>query len=184
MGGWGNNYSNHNKLSGQLPFFKQFTAGGPYSMRAWGLRQLGLGSSKFYDTSAQKQNFDRFGDLQLEANFEYRFTLLQLGSYKIGSAVFADMGNIWNTRDLGNDTKAGFKLDRLFQDLAIGIGTGLRLDFDYFIIRIDYSMKLKDPTRLSNNGWLDMNNLKWTEVKPNGLRVNNYAWQFGIGLPF
>ena len=184
MGGWGNNYSNHSKLSGQLPFFKQFTAGGPYSMRAWGLRQLGLGSSKFYDTSAQKQNFDRFGDLQLEANIEYRFTLLQLGSYKIGSAVFADMGNIWNTRDLGNDTKAGFKLDRLFQDLAIGIGTGLRLDFDYFIIRIDYSMKLKDPTRLSNNGWLDMNNLKWTEVKPNGLRVNNYAWQFGIGLPF
>ena len=184
MGGWGNNYSNNAKLSGQLPFFKQFTAGGPYSMRAWGLRQLGLGSSNFYDTSAQRQNFDRFGDLQLEANFEYRFTLLQLGSYKIGSALFADMGNIWNTRDLGNDTKAGFKLDRLYKDLAIGIGTGLRLDFDYFIIRIDYAMKMKDPTRLYNNGWLNFNNMKWTEVKPNGLRVNNYAWQFGIGLPF
>jgi outer membrane protein insertion porin family len=184
MGGWGNNYSNNANLSGQLPFFKQFTAGGPYSMRAWGLRQLGLGSSTFYDTSAQRQNFDRFGDLQLEANFEYRFTLLQLGSYKIGSAIFTDMGNIWNTRDLGNDPNAGFKLDRLYKDLAIGIGTGLRLDFDYFIIRIDYAMKMKDPTRLYNNGWLDFNNMKWTEVKPNGLRVNNYAWQFGIGLPF
>ncbi len=184
MGGWGNNYSNNAKLSGQLPFFKQFTAGGPYSMRAWGLRQLGLGSSTFYDTSAQRQNFDRFGDLQLEANFEYRFTLLQLGSYKIGSALFADMGNIWNTRDLGNDPNAGFKLDRLYKDLAIGIGTGLRLDFDYFIIRIDYAMKMKDPTRSYNNGWLDFGNMKWTEVKPNGLRVNNYAWQFGIGLPF
>ncbi len=184
MGGWGNNYSNNAKLSGQLPFFKQFTAGGPYSMRAWGLRQLGLGSSTFYDTSAQRQNFDRFGDLQLEANFEYRFTLLQLGSYKIGSALFADMGNIWNTRDLGNDPNAGFKLDRLYKDLAIGIGTGLRLDFDYFIIRIDYAMKMKDPTRTYNNGWLDFGNMKWTEVKPNGLRVNNYAWQFGIGLPF
>lgn len=184
MGGWGNNYSNNPNLSGQLPFFKQFTAGGPYSMRAWGLRQLGLGSSTFYDTSAQRQNFDRFGDLQLEANFEYRFTLLQLGSYKIGSALFADMGNIWNTRDLGNDLKAGFKLDRLYKDLAIGIGTGLRLDFNYFIIRIDYAMKMKDPTRLYNNGWLDLSNMKWTELKPNGLRVNNYAWQFGIGLPF
>jgi hypothetical protein len=26
--------------------------------------------------------------------------------------------------------------------------------------------------------------MKWNEIKPNGLKVNNYAWQFGIGLPF
>jgi hypothetical protein len=45
-------------------------------------------------------------------------------------------------------------------------------------------MKMKDPTRLYNNGWLNFSDLKWTEVKPNGLKVNNYAWQFGIGLPF
>jgi len=184
MGGWGNNYSNNTRLSGQLPFFKQFTAGGPYSMRAWGLRQLGLGSSTFYNTSASSQNFDRFGDLQLEANFEYRFTFLQLGSYKIGSALFTDMGNIWNTRDLGNDINAGFKLDRLYKDLAIGVGTGLRMDFDYFIIRIDYALKMKDPTRQDNNGWLNLSDMKWNEIKPNGLKVNNYAWQFGIGLPF
>lgn len=184
MGGWGNNYSNNAKLSGQLPFFKQFTAGGPYSMRAWGLRQLGLGSSTFYDTSASRQNFDRFGDLQLEANFEYRFALLQLGSYKIGSALFTDMGNIWNTRDLGKDLNAGFKLDRLYKDLAIAFGTGLRMDFDYFIIRIDYALKMKDPTRSNNNGWLNLADMKWSELKPNGLKVNNYAWQFGIGLPF
>ena len=184
MGGWGNNYSNNARLSGQLPFFKQFTAGGPYSMRAWGLRQLGLGSSTFYDTSSARQNFDRFGDLQLEANFEYRFTFLQLGSYKIGSALFTDIGNVWNTRDLGNDLKAGFKLDRLYKDLAIAVGTGLRMDFDYFIIRIDYALKMKDPTRQNNNGWLNLSDIKWNEIKSNGLRVNNYAWQFGIGLPF
>ena len=184
MGGWGNNYSNNARLSGQLPFFKQFTAGGPYSMRAWGLRQLGLGSSTFYDTSSARQNFDRFGDLQLEANFEYRFTFLQLGSYKIGSALFTDIGNVWNTRDLGNDLRAGFKLDRLYKDLAIAVGTGLRMDFDYFIIRIDYALKMKDPTRQNNNGWLNLSDLKWNEIKSNGLRVNNYAWQFGIGLPF
>ena len=184
MGGWGNNYSNNAKLGGQLPFFKQFTAGGPYSMRAWGLRQLGLGSSRFYDTSSKSQNFDRFGDLQLETNFEYRFNILQLGSYKIASALYTDMGNIWNTRDTKLDPNAGFKLDRLYKDLAIGVGTGLRIDFNYFLIRIDYAVKMKDPTRDYNNGWLDLHNMKWTEVKPNGTRVNNYAWQFGIGLPF
>jgi hypothetical protein len=184
MGGWGNNYSGNTNLAGQLPFFKQFTAGGPYSMRAWGLRQLGLGGSRFYDTSRSNQNFDRFGDFQLETNLEYRFNLLQFGSYKIASALFTDIGNIWNIRDSEQDPNAGFKLDRLYQDLAVGVGTGLRLDFNYFLIRIDYALKMKDPTRTYNNGWLDINNFKWSEVKPNGTKVNNFAWQFGIGLPF
>ena len=184
MGGWGNNYSNNAKLGGQLPFFKQFTAGGPYSMRAWGLRQLGLGSSTFYDTTSTSQNFDRFGDIQLETNFEYRFPLFQFGSYKMGSALFTDIGNIWNSRSTEQDPAAAFKLDKLYKDLAIGVGTGLRFDFNYFIVRIDYAIKLKDPTRTTNEGWLDIQKMKWSEIKQNGLKVNNYAWQFGIGLPF
>ena len=184
MGGWGNNYSNDPVLKGQLPFFKQFTAGGPYSMRAWGLRQLGLGSSQFYDTSLKSQSFDRFGDFQLEANLEYRFPLFQWGSYKIGSAVYTDIGNIWNIRNTELDPAAGFKFDKLYKDLAVAVGTGIRMDFNYFIIRIDYALKMKDPTRLQNDGWLDILNLKWAEVKPNGVKVNNYALQFGIGLPF
>jgi len=184
MGGWGNNYSNDPVLKGQLPFFKQFTAGGPYSMRAWGLRQLGLGSSQFYDTSSKSQSFDRFGDFQLEANLEYRFPLFQWGSYKIGSALFSDIGNIWNIRDTELDPAAGFKFDKLYKDIAVAIGTGIRMDFNYFIIRVDYALKMKDPTRLQNDGWLDIRNLKWAEVKPNGVKVNNYALQFGIGLPF
>jgi outer membrane protein insertion porin family len=184
MGGWGNNYSNDPVLKGQLPFFKQFTAGGPYSMRAWGLRQLGLGSSQFYDTSLKSQSFDRFGDFQLEANLEYRFPLFQWGSYKIGSAVYTDIGNIWNIRNTELDPAAGFKFDKLYKDIAVAVGTGIRMDFNYFIIRIDYALKMKDPTRLQNDGWLDILNLKWAEVKPNGVKVNNYALQFGIGLPF
>jgi outer membrane protein assembly factor BamA len=110
--------------------------------------------------------------------------VLQLGSYKISSALFTDIGNIWNTHDSNIDPSAGFKLDKLYKDLAIGVGTGIRFDFNYFIIRVDYAMKMKDPTRLYNNGWLDLANLKWSDTKPNGLKVNNYALQFGIGLPF
>jgi hypothetical protein len=29
-----------------------------------------------------------------------------------------------------------------------------------------------------------LSDMKWNEIKANGLKVNNYAWQFGIGLPF
>ena len=102
----------------------------------------------------------------------------------MGSALFTDIGNIWNSRATEQDPAAGFKLDKLYKDLAIGVGTGLRFDFNYFIVRIDYAIKLKDPTRATNDGWLDIQKMKWSEIKQNGLKVNNYAWQFGIGLPF
>src|SRR5690349_6366964 len=37
--------SNHNRNDIHLPFFKQYFAGGPNSMRAWGVRRLGPGST-------------------------------------------------------------------------------------------------------------------------------------------
>src|SRR5258708_22272831 len=37
-----------------LPFYKAFFAGGPNSMRAWQIRQLGLGSSTFYSHQGSK----------------------------------------------------------------------------------------------------------------------------------
>jgi outer membrane protein assembly factor BamA len=81
-----------------LPFFKQFSAGGPYSMRAWGLRQLGMGSSIQSDTISTTNYRDRFGDMQLEANVEYRFPLATVAGIKVASALFADMGNVWNVK--------------------------------------------------------------------------------------
>jgi len=77
-------------------FFKQFFAGGPTSMRAWGLRLLGLGSSLVSDTSSSFR--DRYGDMQLEVNIEYRFPIAHFSSMNLGGALFTDMGNIWNVR--------------------------------------------------------------------------------------
>jgi outer membrane protein assembly factor BamA len=98
--------------------------------------------------------------------------------------VFTDIGNIWDIRATGPDPSAVFKLDRLYKDIAVALGTGIRMDFNYFIIRVDLALKMKDPTRLQNDGWLDLQHMKWAEVKANGAKVNNYAVQFGIGLPF
>lgn len=174
-------------LSGQsLPFFKQYFAGGPNSMRAWGLRQLGLGSSKLSDTIAANSFRDRFGDMQLEANFEYRFNLATIKGFKIGSALFADIGNIWNIKKDATNTDAEFSLKRLYNDVAIGIGTGLRLDFSLFLIRVDFAYKVKDPGRVTNNGWMSIKDFVWSEYRINQshTEVKNYAIQLGIGLPF
>ncbi len=174
-------------LGGQsLPFFKQYFAGGPNSMRAWNLRQLGLGSSILSDTISSTSFRDRFGDMQLEANVEYRFNIATIGGFKIGSALFADIGNVWNLKKDANNTNGEFSLKRFYQDIAVGVGTGLRFDFSYFLIRVDFAYKVKDPGRLTNNGWMSIQNFKWTEQRNNINRteIKNFGFQLGIGLPF
>ncbi|WP_159445108.1 BamA/TamA family outer membrane protein [Filimonas lacunae] len=193
-GGIGLSYSDKAKFGSTLPFFKQFIAGGPNSMRAWGLRQLGLGSSLLSDTSGSFR--DRYGDMQLEVNAEYRYPLATMGSVRIGGALFTDIGNIWNIKRTESNPNSEFNLRRLGKDVAIGIGTGIRMDFSYFLIRVDFGIKLKDPARQANNGWLDISRFTWRndEFQPikdatdaSGQRLinrNNYAIQLGIGLPF
>ncbi len=181
--GFGYNYGSDPIIGKSLPFFKQFIAGGPYSMRAWGLRQLGLGSSVFSDTVNSTYR-DRFGDMQLETNIEYRFTVADFESVKIGGAVFADIGNIWNVKKNSTEPDAQFTLKNFGKDLAVGIGTGLRLDFSYFLLRFDVAYRVKDSARQQNNGWMSFNNFAITETRTSGLKVNNLALQFGIGLPF
>lgn len=181
--GVGYNYGSDTARDKTLPFFKQFTAGGPYSMRAWSLRQLGLGSSQQSDADTSKNSYrDRFGDMQLEANIEYRFPFLSIAGVNIGSALFADIGNIWNLKTNPQDPDAKFQFKNLYRDLAVGVGTGLRIDFSYFLIRFDFAYKLKDPARSYNNGWAK--EFTWSEYRPNGLKINNVAFQLGIGMPF
>jgi len=172
-------------LGGQsLPFFKQFSAGGPNSMRAWGLRQLGLGSSIASDTIAANSFRDRFGDMQLETNIEYRFLIASINGFKIASALYADIGNVWNVKKDNSNPGSSFSFNHLAKDIAVGVGTGLRFDFTYFLIRVDFAYKVKDPGRDYNNGW--MSKFRWTEERSNQshTEVRNFAFQLGIGLPF
>jgi hypothetical protein len=189
--GIGYNYNVSPSLGVTLPFYKQFIAGGPNSMRAWALRQLGLGSSLLSDTSTTFR--DRYGDMQLEANFEYRYPIAHYSSVNVNGALFADAGNIWNVRNDPNNPNSEFDINRLGRDIAIGVGTGLRFDFSYFLIRVDFGIKLKDPARLENNGWLDIANFTWQNHEFDkynsqgdliSAKRNNYAIQLGIGLPF
>ena len=175
FGGYGYVYGKTgNEPEYNLPFFKAFFAGGPYSMRAWPVRRLGPGSSKFYDTS--KVKVDRFGDMQLEGNAEYRFNLATIAGIKLKSAFFVDMGNIWaRTVDINNIEfeEASFKFSRLFTDLAIGAGTSLRFDFDFFLIRLDWAYQLKNPAHAElNGGWFYK------------MKLLDGQFQLGIGYPF
>ena len=189
--GFGYNYGKSGSAGVTLPFFKQFTAGGPNGMRAWPLRQLGLGSSLLSDTATTFR--DRYGDMQLETNLEYRYPIAHYSSVNINGALFVDVGNIWNVRKDPNNPNSEFDINRLGKDIAVGIGTGLRFDFNYFLIRFDMGIKYKDPARLEYNGLEFLKNFTWRnkefaryDDRGNMISAkrNNYAIQLGIGLPF
>lgn len=155
-----------------LPFFKQYFAGGPNSMRAWALRKLGPGSAvKSFDLSPE-----RYGDVQLEANIEYRRPLFKLAGIKINGALFTDIGNIWYLKKAdGRPDEEVFNFSRLGKDIAIGAGIGLRIDPKFFVIRFDYSYKVKDPSpenAANQNKW-------FPDWKP-----FNGQFQLGISYPF
>jgi outer membrane protein assembly factor BamA len=134
--------SDHLRYDRYMPFFRQYYGGGPNSMRAWGLRRLGPGSTIL----SSKEVPDRFGDIQLEANAEYRFFLADLNGVKLNSALFTDMGNVWFLRKNESFIGGEFRPGKLWNDLAIGLGTGLRVDFGFFLVRVDYAYKVKDPS--------------------------------------
>lgn len=159
-----------------LPFFKQYFAGGPNSMRAWSLRNLGPGSTiKTFDG---RRSPDRFGDIQFEMNAEFRFYLTSIAGAKINGALFTDIGNVWFLRPHPDFPNGDFKFENFARDLAVGVGTGLRIDFDFFLIRLDYAFKARNPSPddIAKQykwfyGW-DMNTWKKGQL------------QLGIGYPF
>lgn len=159
-----------------LPFFKQYFGGGPNSMRAWALRRLGPGST-IKEFTGSSGSPDRYGDVQLEANAEYRFPIGTPFGIKVNGAVFTDIGNVWLMKKDAGSPEQIFKLSRLGKDLAIGAGTGLRVDFNFLVIRFDYSYKIKDPSPTPENAALQN---KWF-----GYRFfDGDQFQLGIGYPF
>ncbi|RYY96363.1 MAG: hypothetical protein EOO11_13645, partial [Chitinophagaceae bacterium] len=147
LGGLGVSYPGSNTSRRQMPFYRSYFAGGANSMRGWGLRKLGPGSA--IKSFALDSFPERFGDIQLETNVEYRFRVATVAGVFINSALFVDAGNIWLLRKNDAYPNGEFPIrdpGRLWQDLAIDVGTGLRVDFGFIKFRLDYAFKAKDPS--------------------------------------
>jgi len=151
--------------SGVMPFVKSFFGGGSNGIRAWIARSLGPGS---YSDSAGIR-FDQIGDIKLEWNAEYRAKIYKL----IEGAIFVDAGNIWLRTPDPFRPNAEFELKRFYKEIAIGAGLGLRLNFDFFIIRLDAAIPLRDPGFPVNE--------RWAFNRLDAKRIN---LNFGIGYPF
>ena len=164
--------------AGILPYEKYFFAGGGTSIRAWQARRLGPGSST--PITGPGGNYDyrneQPAEMILESMFEYRRKLF---SY-FDMAVFLDAGNSWM---IGRDDArpgADFRYDRFYKEIAVGTGVGLRMDFDFLVIRLDLAIKALDPARQEGERWI-LDNIRFN--KPLGEKGQT-VFNFGIGYPF
>lgn len=152
-----------------LPFEKRYFSGGANSVRGWSVRELGPGRYRSKDGKIDFIN--QTGDMKLDVNIEYRTKLF----WKFNGAAFVDAGNIWTLRDYADQPGGQFAFDSFWKEIAASYGLGLRLNFDFFILRFDCAMKAVNPV-------YDNSREHFPIAHPRMSR--DFTFHFAVGLPF
>ena len=154
-----------------IPFVRRYFSGGSNSLRGWQARTLGPGTYRPLSPGAA---YDlQAGDIRLDLNLEYRWKVWSI----IELAAFTDAGNIWTIREYEAQPGGAFTKD-FYKQIAWSYGVGIRLDLTFLIFRVDFGVKLYDPSRINYDGKM------WRTVA-NGLSWNDdMTFHFAIGYPF
>ncbi|XOV68416.1 MAG: BamA/TamA family outer membrane protein [Fluviicola sp.] len=182
--GGGLPYGNSTKA---LPFDYSFFAGGANDNRGWRARTLGPGGYKYYLDTLRSAT--QIGDMRLGAFGEFRFAI---NSFFKG-AVFMDAGNIWTVSEDPNRLNGQISAD-WWRQIAVATGFGLRMDLEYFVIRVDLGIPLRNPALPFGEAWIFTDEkpvfeaeadavfgADWQQFVPNLYRPNIHI---GIGYPF
>jgi outer membrane protein assembly factor BamA len=151
-----------------LPFEKRYFSGGANSVRGWSVRSLGPG--RYKGTDGNIDFINQTGDMKIDINLEYRTRLMG----KLDGAIFVDAGNIWTLRYYDEQPGGQFDISTFYEELAVGYGVGLRLNFDFFTLRFDMGMKAVDPAYTGRKHYPILNH--------NFNR--DFAFHFAVGMPF
>ncbi len=152
-----------------LPFEKRYFSGGASSVRGWNVRELGPG--KFKGTDGRIDFINQTGDMKLDLNVEWRTFLF----WKLNGALFVDAGNNWTIRSYADQPGGQFKINEFYKQIAVAYGMGLRLNFDYFILRFDFGMKAVNPAYETRREHYPL-------LYPNFSR--DLSFHFAVGMPF
>lgn len=147
--------------SNNIPFSRSYFGGGSNDNRGWQSYGLGPGSSGAIN------DFNE-ANMKLAFSAEYRFNLFG----DLHSAIFADLGNIWNVLDNVTDPRYVFEGWHSLEDLALGTGFGLRYDFNFFVVRLDFGFKTYEPAIQEGSRWFQHYNF------------SNSVLNIGINYPF
>jgi len=150
--------------SSTMPFIKEFFAGGANDVRAFRSRSLGPGS---YYSGNSNSGFvpDQPGDIKIEANAELRFKVVSIVRW----AFFIDAGNVWTLRY--DSSRVGSQFGKEWpSEIAVGVGTGLRLDISILLLRLDLGIPVREPWLPPHQRWV--------------FDTGNLVYNFAIGYPF
>ncbi len=158
--------------SRNAPYVKQFYVGGPSSLRAWRIREIGPGGYRLPD-SLNVRPFYQAGDFRFEFNGELRFPLF----YIFKGAVFVDGGNIWNLQSDTLRPRAELRWDS-YKNIAIGTGIGIRMDITFAVLRVDIGLPLRRP-------YPDESGRYWVPNRFASFKnIDDLNWNIAVGYPF
>jgi len=167
-------------FSTDIPYVKQFFAGGPTSIRAWKIRELGPGSyqdpSTFPGYTANSTPFYQTGDIKLLFSAEYRFSMFKLYSFDLEGALFLDGGNVWTEKE-DPDRPGAEWTSNFYKQIALGSGVGFRMDFEYFKLALDLGYRVRNPYPNPVGSYWATD--RWRELKLKGINYN-----LAVGYPF
>lgn len=140
--------------STSIPLNRRFFAGGSNDIRGWAPFQLGPGSIASEDVTING------GEIKLAAFTEARQIFIRdLIGADWHAAWYIDAGNIWygpkNNFDSETNedqlTDGRFFVNEFYKQIAVGSGLGLRLDWEYVVVRFDFTFRAHDL----QEGWFN-----------------------------
>ena len=130
-----------------------------------------MGPGTYSGSNGAIDFINQTGDIKLDLNLEYRTYMF----WKLNGALFVDGGNIWTIRNYQDQPGGQFRFESFLKQIAFSYGFGLRLNFNYFILRFDLGMKAINPVYSDNVGHYPI-------IHPSLSR--DLAFHFAVGLPF
>jgi outer membrane protein insertion porin family len=162
-----------------IPFERRYFAGGANFLRGWRLRSVGPGS---FSTAGNLQ-VARSGEMIVVGNAEYRFTIFD-GYFDFAGALFVDAGNVWNIKEDQLIPEGTFRWNTFYSEFAINSGLGLRIDFDFLILRIDRGVPIWDPNFSIDKRLVFREPLQRRAPDENIWILEASVWNIAIGYPF
>ena len=157
-----------------LPIFDQYTVGGPNSIRAFRIRQVGPGT--YFDPEVNSSILGGYGDIQLEGSIEYRYTFSEF----IELATFLDFGNVWLLNEDPNLPGAEFDFNDFYRELAVGTGLGARFNLGFLLVRTDIGIPVTRPFLPEGERVVIQNFAPFDK----DWRRDNVVFHLGFGYPF